>query len=222
MSNLTKPKIEKEFRRASGICLLLGSLLATTTMVLHPNGGNIEHIIRIKSVLAFSHSIAIFCLPFIGFGFWGLSQLLQTKTKAATLGFIIFSFGLFAAMIAATINGLTLPNFASNYATGENDISTVKKIIYYGKYINISMATIFISATSLAVGIWSVLIIKTNQIAKWIGYFGLTIIAFGLIGVFLKFNFTDLLGFRTFTFGLVTWKIAVGINMLKSKHDKTE
>jgi len=215
MNNLTKPIIENQFRKTSGFCLLLGSFLATTTMALHPNGGDLEHIVKIKSVLAFSHSIAIFCLPFIGFGFWGLTQILQTKNKLSSLAFIIFSFGLFAAMIAATINGLTLPNFASTYATDESDISTVKKIIDYGKFINIPMATIFISATSIAVGIWSVLIIQTKQISKWFGYLGLTIISFGIIGVFLKFNFTDLLGFRTFMFGLVMWKITIGINMLK-------
>lgn len=216
MNNFTKPTIENQFRKTSGFCLLLGSLLATTTMVLHPNGGDIQHIVKIKSVLAFSHSIAIFCLPFIGFGFWGLSQILQTKSKLSTLAFITFTFGLIAAMIAATINGLTLPNFASTYATDENDMSTVKKIIDYGKFINIPMATIFISATSVAVGIWSVLIIQTKQISKWIGYLGLTIISFGLIGIFLKFNFTNLLGFRTFIFGLVAWKIVVGLNMLKT------
>lgn len=32
-------------------------------------GGDIEHIVKIKRVLMFSHAIAIFCLPFIGFGF---------------------------------------------------------------------------------------------------------------------------------------------------------
>ncbi len=109
MPNQMEPIIETEFIKTAGICLLIGALLATLAMTLHPNGGNIEHIIKIKSVLAFSHSVAIFCLPLIGFGFWGLSKILETKSKISTLAFFIFSFGLFAAMIAATINGLTLP-----------------------------------------------------------------------------------------------------------------
>lgn len=62
-------KTTTEFKRASGICLLVGSILATLTMALHPMGGDIEHIVKIKRVLMFSHAIAIFCLPFIGFGF---------------------------------------------------------------------------------------------------------------------------------------------------------
>jgi type II secretory pathway component PulF len=179
MTNVAEPIIEREFKRTAGICLLFGALLATLAMTLHLNGGDIEHVIKIKSVLAFSHSIAIFCLPFIGFGFWGLSKILETKSKISTLAFFIFSFGLFAAMVAATINGLTLPNFASNYSTNDIEISTIKKIIDYGKFINIPMAVIFIAATSLSVGLWAFLIIQTSKLPKWIGYFGLMIIAFG-------------------------------------------
>lgn len=206
--------IEKEFRTTAGYCLLLGTLLAVAAMALHPAGGDIEHIVKIKSVLSFSHSIAIFCLPFVGFGFWGLSQILLTKSKMSNLAFMIFSLGLLAAMIAATINGLTLPGFAAANTTDTNDIETVKKIITYGKYINTPMAVIFIAATSLAVAIWSVLIIKNKKISPWLGYWGVLIILFGLTGVFLKFNFTDLWGFRTFIFGLAAWKIAVAVKML--------
>lgn len=169
----------------------------------------------------FSHAIAIFCLPFIGFGFWGLSNMLQTKSKISVLAFFILFFGLIAAMVAATINGLVLPNFASRYWADGNDISVINKIIGYGHAINTSMTYIVITSISIAIGIWSFLIILTNKLPKWLGYFGLTVIAIGLLGVLLRFNFTDLLGFRTFIFGLVSWIIAVGFNMTrKAKTDE--
>ncbi|MEJ7694404.1 DUF6796 family protein [Daejeonella sp.] len=174
MPNQIEPIIETGFIKTAGICLLIGALLATLAMTLHPNGGDIEYIVKIKSVLTFSHSVAIFCLPLIGFGFWGLSKILETKSKISTPAFFIFSFGLLAAMIAATINGLTLPNFASNFSANDNEISTIKKIIDYGKFINIPMAIIFIVATSLSVGLWAFLITQTSKLPKWIGYFGLS------------------------------------------------
>lgn len=214
-------KMTTEFKRTSGICLLIGVILAAATMVLHPTGGDINHIVKIRSVLVFSHSVALICLPFIGFGTWGLSNILQTKNGLSTLAFIIFSFGLIAAMVAAAINGLTLPYFASKYAATGNDLSLINAVIGYGHAVNISMTYIFIAATSFAIGIWSILIIKTNQIPKWLGYFGLIILAFGSLGVILNFNFTNLFGFRLFVFGLVSWKIVVGINMLlKSESEK--
>lgn len=129
------------------------------------------------------------------------------------LAFFILLFGLIATMIAATINGLVLPNFASKYWINDIDVSVLNKIIGYGHAINISMTYIVITAISLSIGIWSFLIIKTNQLSKWLGYFGLTIIAIGHFGVLLSFDFTSLLGFRTFIFSLISWIIVIGIKM---------
>ena len=215
MNSIVKQSNEPEFTRTSGICLLVGCLLATITMFLHPVGGNIEHISKMKNALFFSHGLAILCMPLLSFGFLGLTQLLMTKSKAALLAFIIFSFGLFAAMIAGCINGLILPKFASNYYTNDDAIETVEKIIQYGFVINLMMTYIFISATALSLGIWSILIIKNQQISAWLGYFGLVVLAIGLLSVGFKFNFTNLLGFKTFVFLIVSWKIAVGIKMIK-------
>lgn len=208
---------DEEFRVSSGLSLLVGSILATLTMVMHPLGGNIEHISKIKNVLIFSHSTAIFCLPFVGFGFLGLTKLLQTKSKLSTLAFIICCFGLIAAMIAATINGLTLPEFATAYAADAGAVEINERIIRYGHCINTPMAMILIFAFSLAVAIWSVIIVQTGKLPVRIGYFGLVIILFGLTGIFFSFNFADLPGFRFFVGGLVVWKIAVGISLLRSR-----
>jgi hypothetical protein len=207
--------MEKEFKKSSGICLLLGSLLATITMAMHPMGGDIQHIAKIGHVLMFSHSVAIICMPFVGFGFWGLSVLLQTQSKVSMLSFFIFCFGLFAAMIAATINGLALPIFASNYSSITGDAAIAKTVLAYGSYINFSMTTIFIVAAAISIAIWSVLIIRLAQLPKWVGYYGLVIVAFGIVGIFLKFNFTNLFGFRVFVAGLVSWKIIAGFALLQ-------
>ncbi|RYZ28992.1 MAG: hypothetical protein EOO10_07720 [Chitinophagaceae bacterium] len=209
-----EPKIEFEFKKASAICLLMGSILSTATMALHPTGGDIDHILKVKNVLIFSHSLALFCLPLIGFGFSGLSNILQTKNKIASLAFFVAFFGLLAAMVAATLNGLVLPIFASRYWGGHNDISLVTKIMGYGHTINIAMTYIFITAISVAIAIWSFLIILNGHIQKWLGYFGLIVIAIGILGILLRFNFTDLFGFRTFMLGLVSWIVAVGTSML--------
>jgi uncharacterized membrane protein YcjF (UPF0283 family) len=213
--------MKNEFKKSAAYSLLLGSILATITMVLHPTGGNLEHIVHFKKMLMQSHSMAIFCLPFICFGFFGISNVLQTKSKISILAFIISCFGLIAATLAATINGLVLPQFATDYSNTIIDKPTIKAIIDYGKFINISLASIFIVSVSISVVIWSFLIIRTSKLSKWLGYLGFIVIAFGVLAVLLNFNFTNVLGFRSFTFGLVLWKIAIGTNMIKkSNHSK--
>lgn len=206
--------MHKSFTRLSGISLCFGSLIAVITMALHPAGGSVEHIIRIQHVLIFSHSLGIACLPFMGFGAWGLSCLLQTGSKTSILSLFVFCLGLVAAMIAAAVNGLILPQFLSDLIARPVDESIVNSIVRYGHHINVSMANIFIFATCISILIWCVLIIQTQELPKAAGYLGLSLLGFGLICLLLKANFTDLYGFRIFVAGLATWLTTTGIQMI--------
>ncbi|MBA4849310.1 hypothetical protein [Emticicia sp. BO119] len=212
--------MESQFRKTAALCLLSGSLLATITMILHPSGGSLEHITHTKGVIVFSHSVAIFCLPFIGFGSWGLSMLLQTSNRVSMLSFFVFSLGLIAAMIAASVNGFILPFFVSRYYNTGIDEIILKTILGYGKYLNAAMDYIFIVACMFAIGIWSIIIVTKAQLPRWIGYYGFTIMAFGMVAIFTSFNFISVFGFRTFIFGLVSWLVLAGVLMfLKRKSD---
>lgn len=210
--------MEKHFYKSSGISLITGSLLIITTMVLHPSGGNIEHIIKITKSIKITHALAIFSLPILLFGFYGLTVRILDKWKFSKLAFIIIAFGLIAAMFAALFNGLTLPLFLGKY---ENSIvenaDTLKMITNYGFAINKPLDYIFIVATCLAMSIYSILIIYLNKLPKWIGFFGVALIALALIGLLFGFVFTSLIGFQLFIFGIATWFLATGISLFKTK-----
>ena len=146
--------------------LFIGALLATATMILHPTGGNMEYIMKIRNVIVFSHALAIFCLPFIGFGAWGLSEFLHTPGRVSILGFYVFSMGLIGGMISAAFNGFVLPNFVERYYGTGAEEETLEIMIRYGHFINAAMAYIFIAGTTFAVGVWSVVILMTNRLPK--------------------------------------------------------
>ncbi|RFS17881.1 hypothetical protein [Emticicia sp. C21] len=209
--------MEPQFRKTTALCLLVGSLLATITMILHPSGGSMEHITHIKETIIFSHSMAIFCLPFIGFGSWGLTVHLQTSGRVSMLSFFVFCSGLIAAMIAASINGIVLPYFVERYYKSGVDEAVLKTILGYGRYMNAAMDYIFIAACVFAIGIWSLIIVTKTLLPKWIGYYGFIIIAFGMIGIFTNFNFISVLGFRIFIFSLVSWLVLVALIMIWAK-----
>lgn len=210
--------MEKQFYKSSGISLITGSLLIIATMGLHPTGGSIEYIIKITKSITATHSLAIFSLPLLFFGFYGLTNALLDKWKLAKLALIIMGFGLIAAMFAALINGLTLPYFLGKY---ENSIAEnadmLKLIINYGFAINKPLDYIFIIATCLAITIYSLLIVSSNKLPKWIGYFGISLILFAIIGLLTGFVFSNLIGFQIFIFGIATWFLATGISLIKSK-----
>ena len=208
--------MEKQFKKASGICLLVGATLATLTMGLHPMGGNLEEIARKKTAFIFSHSLAICSIPFICFGFWGLATALETKNRISSLAFTVVFFGLIAVMIAGTLNGFVLPMFASTYSGSKVDVAVLQLIRNYGWLLGTFMDYIFITALSLAIVIWSCIIINTKRFSKWLGYYGLLIVFITTIGFFFMFNFNNVFGFGLFMLSLVSWKISAAILLIIS------
>ena len=206
--------MEKQFKKASGISLLSGAILATLTMAMHPIGGSLTEIAGKKGIFMFSHALAILSIPFIAFGFWGLATALATKGRVSFLAFSVTCIGLIAVMIAGTVNGFVLPMFASNYAGSTVDGSVLQAIRDYGWLLGLSMDYFFIVALSLAILLWSVILIVVGQLSRWLGYYGLLIVVVTLLGLLMKFNFTTVLGFGLFIFSLVSWIIIAAILLI--------
>lgn len=206
--------METAFKKLSGTCMMVGCLLLVLTMLLHPAGGNIEHLLRIKKVIIISHSLAILSIPFIGFGFWGLSIALQTASRISMLAFVIALFGLVATMFAAAVNGLVLPFFVSHLAETDYNQEVARMIINYGSQLNKAMDYILMTAFVLAIGIWSALIISNGRHAKWLGYYGMLLITAGLLAAINQYNLIGLYGFRIVVFGIVSWIMATGFTLL--------
>lgn len=207
----------RHFYRSTGISLISGSLLMIFTMILHPAGGSIERIIAISGTIITAHTIAIFSLPFILFGFYGLSKKLSDAYHLSTLALGFILFGLIAAMLAAMINGLAIPFFAGRYADQpELHESVVKPIISFGFSMNKPLDYVFITAFCMAITVYSLQCIRTKKLPVWIGYYGLLIMVLTIIGGLSGFAFTSLFGFRVFVFSLAGWILISGYYLIKN------
>lgn len=203
--------MDHHFYKSTGISLISGAILLIATMVLHPSGGSMEHIIQISSTITITHAMAILCLPIILFGFYGLTNKLLEKWKASILAFIIMSFSLVAALFAALVNGLTLPYFLGQYANSiEENTAVLAPIVNYSFALNKPLDYVFIVGCCLAILIYSIIIIRSNKMPRWIGYLGVSIMVFAIIGASTGFVFTSLTGFRLFTFSLAAWILSAG------------
>lgn len=208
--------MDQSFKRASGLSLIIGSLLLTLTMILHPSGGSIEHILHVVQVNMISHSLAIASLPFIGFGYYGVATALLTKSKISILALAVATLGLVAAMMAGTINGLTLSLFLQGSAEDlQNQVEVIKAIMRYGFAINRPMDFILMGAFMLSMGIWSVLILRTTVFPQWLAYLGLGLVALGILGFAMRFDYIHLDGFRIFIFGMVGWIVGMGVALMR-------
>ena len=210
--------MKNHFYRSTGISLISGALLIIFTMLLHPLGGSIERIISIYNIITTAHSLAIVSLPIVLFGFYGLSVCLLDTYRFSLLSFIIIAFGLIAAMFAALFNGLVLPYFLHQYSDRLTEtMDRLKPISNFSFAINLPLDYIFIIACCLSIFIYSMIILAKRIFPRWIGYLGIAIALFAIIGFVTAFVFTSLTGFRIFTFSIAFWILSSGVYLIKNK-----
>mgnify|MGYP007071123818 CR=1 FL=1 len=185
------------------------------TMVLHPIGGNLEHLLHIRPIIIGSHGIALLSIPLMAFGFGGLKQSLSsTQGFLANVGFSFVHFSLFSGFVAGMFNGLVLPWFISHYQneTSSQSLNMVQIILRYNASMNHAFSLGFIVLIALAVFLFSVALLQTNIFPTWTAYWGLIASAGALIGLMVigVQGFVHLKGFSLFVFGLVSWTISIG------------
>lgn len=204
------------YEKNAGIALLSGSFLMVATMVLHPAGGNVEHLIKIQSIIITSHSLAILSLPCSFLGFLGLTRRLGVENFFSQMALCCMAFGLVAALGAAATNGLALPFFLQDYQEATPETSaTVKTMIRYNFALNHAFDCILLGAMSLAILLWSVAALLTRKMHPGIGYLGLTLTLVAGVSWVAGYDFVSLHGFRLFVLGSVVWIGLVGIAMLR-------
>ncbi|MEQ9405795.1 MAG: hypothetical protein RIM99_19545 [Cyclobacteriaceae bacterium] len=205
------------FEKSAGTSLIIGSILMIITMVLHPVGGDFQHLLSIVTIAVISHSIAVLSIPFVAYGFWGITSRLDSEPFLSRIAFSFMFFGLVAVMIAAALNGMVLTGFIQRYADATPEIiESIRPIMTYNFTLNHAFDFIYIGAVCISTLFWSVAILKTKSLPVWTGYFGLLLTGVAVVLLVAGFVFVDVHGFRLFIFGAVAWTISVGFLLRKS------
>lgn len=210
--------MKNQLEKNAGISLIIGSVLGVITMVIHPVGGNIDHLINISGVIIVSHTIALFSIPFLMFGFWGLSRRIGFDNSFSVLALVTASLSLAAVMMAAAINGIVVPFFVDNLKDASPEkIKTAEMILSFGFSLNQAFDYIFVGGICQAFLLWSIAVIKGKTFPNWIAFLGIALGLGFLIAMISGFVLSDLRGFRIFFFGIVAWMIAAGIMLQRTK-----
>lgn len=175
-----------------------------------------EHLLRVAPVTILSHSLALFCIPLIFTGFWGLAQLLGTDRFLPVVSCVVVAFGLVAGLAAAAINGLALPLFIQNYQNAAvGDMNIIRPILRYSLSLNHAFDYIYIGSVCLSTLCWSVDIVLSGKMRVWIGYFGMILSISAALSVAAGVGFLDLWGFRLFMAGNLAWTVGVAAGMIR-------
>lgn len=210
--------METKFYKLAGYCLISGCLLMVLTMVLHPTGGDIGHIIKISRMAIIAHSIGVLSVPFTTFGFYGLSKSLQTDSKVSFLGFVFMGFALAAVLLAAALNGLVLPMYVLQHPgeTGHN-LESLQLIVAYNTTFNAALDFIFISGYTIAMLIFSVLMTKHIVFPRWLGIWGMLLTVGIIFSAGLQLNFISVRGFTVYVLFIVSWISTAGYYLIHYK-----
>ncbi len=211
--NLNKEIMKKEFQLNNSSILIMGCILMVIPMLSHPHITSIEALMnapgKMFSMNIFTHSVAMLSIPFVLFGLWSLTRLLNCKL--ASIAFITASFGMFAIMCATTMDGLVTTLFINKIRNLAPEISQVKLLIAYVGSMVQSFSIVYVFTICIAIFIWSVLIANSNLLPKWVGYYGMSIVIAAMIAIVKGVVFVDFIGIKIFVVGFVSYTLILGV-----------
>lgn len=199
-----------------GIALLIFIFLILITMVLHPIGGKVAYLISKSDMIIFSHSAALLSLPFGWMGYWGLTKKLGTSNFLSVLALVTVSFGMLAVLMAGTADGLVLPFFLERLESMDADaIDKIRPSLQLNFSINRAFDYIYTISFCIALISWSVAILQTRLIPRWLGWFGLMIGLFVIAMVLSGLAVNKLTGLRISMIGIVIWTFCAAIVLIR-------
>ena len=202
----------------AGLALIIGSLLMIATMVLHPVGGDFNQLLKIATIGVISHSLAILSVPFVTYGFFGLSLRLKDASFLSFTGFSILFFSMVAVLIAAATNGLILTDFVRSYeGASEETIASLAPVFVFLRSLNHAFDYIFMGGLGLAMLFWSIAILRTKAMKSWLGFFGILLVIISLVLFSSGFELLHVAGFRIYIFGNAAWILITGFLLRKAE-----
>jgi hypothetical protein len=161
----------------SGAALLLGSAAMVVTMLLHPAGidhsGTPEQLAATLRLNTLAHGLAIAAVALTLFGALGIARRLDDGPGLASAGLVAFGFASFAATAAAAASGLIAPALFEHLAaaTGaeQTALDVAGDLVWF---FNQAFAKVYVVAASVALGVWSLVILRGGALPRWLGVYG--------------------------------------------------
>lgn len=203
----------------AGWMLIAGTIISFITMAMHPTAhlmlGDFATYAP-RNVIA--HGIALVAVPLTLVGYGAVARrLLPHAAASARLGHVGIAIAQGAVSIAAIASGLIATAMASRIlaSTGaEQDLA--RALLTYTGVVNQAFATVFVVGWSLAMTVWSVVIIRSGAFARWLGWYGLAVGATLLVVTALGRLRLDVHHFGLIVIAQGIWTLAVGAQLVRT------
>jgi hypothetical protein len=185
------------------------------TMISHPGGkispAEIDHVAR---MLIGVHSLAIASIPVIFLGAWGMSRRIGGADRLAWAGLMLYALAGIAVMNAAVCDGLLAPNLIRQIVSATPETRDGWRLVMnYNFQMNQAFARVYAVASSLAVVLWAVSILRNRTLGRGVGVYGVVLGAVTVVGIFSGFLTPDRHGFGMLIFGQAIWFLIVAAGL---------
>jgi hypothetical protein len=206
--------------RKSGLALIAGSAAGIITMALHPTGhdllvpGHLESVARMGVAV---HSLALASLPVLFLGAWGLSRRVGTSDRIALSAMVTYTFALIAVMNAAVVDGLVAPVLLRQMAAAAPSSTEMwHMVINYNWRQNQGFAQLYVAASSVAILLWSISILRSRTLARGVAIYGAVIAPITLLALLSGHLRLDTHGFGAVWFTQSIWFVTVGVMLWRA------
>jgi hypothetical protein len=219
--------------RASGLALIAGSAGLIITLGLHPSGRDLfepDKFDAASRTLIAVHSIGLASLPVWFLGACGLARYLSkpgtddgTAVQLGFSGLVLYGFAMASILSAIVLDGLVTPGIVRRMLDSTANTSEGWKIaLRYNGIMDEAFLQVFLVASSLAILLWSLAILRSRRMSRVTGIFG-ALVALLILGSLLS----GLLSRYGHLFGMILigqaiWFIVVGSTMWNARQVTTD
>lgn len=200
---------------ASGSLLIAGAGAGVVVMLMHPTAHGLmssegAHLSRVNALI---HGLALVAMPMNFLGLMGLWRRLR-PSDVATAGLVSYGWGCVAVMGAAVASGFVAPGVIEHIVAKEGSKIPDAFFLYTGLW-NQAFAKVNVVASSLAILLFSVSILRTGRLARAAGVTGAIIGSLILLLFFAGHIGVDIHGFGVVTFAQSAWLVWIGVSLLR-------
>jgi hypothetical protein len=206
--------------RLAGIALIAGSAAMIITMASHPQSipANPDVAEAVAHMLIAVHSLALASVPVLFLGAWGLSRRLDAPGRMAMVGLVLYGFALVAVTSSAVFDGLVAPSLIRRIvaATPANH-DLWQLAMLYNFELNQAFARLFAVASSIAILLWSVAIVRRGVLSRAVGIYGCVIAPLIIVAVASGLLTPNVHSFGALIFAQASWFVAVGAQLYSGR-----
>ena len=200
-----------------GWAMVAGAVMGLVTMGFHPTGGG-------HAALALAvHALAITAAPIAFYGGWVLTRRLSADGPLSELALAFYGLSAVATLLATTASGFLASDLIAQVAAAQGEArAAAAAVLHYNGAWNQAFAKVLVAASSVAIGLWSMEIVRTRLMRRATGILGCVVAAGVLLILFSGRLTLDVHGFGAVVLAQAIWLILAGVELRRAAPASTE